>query len=131
MAPFQRRRTEASAGFALDGAAPLRPHAGLLRRERRDLRKAHADLIGQLGGLMVEMYRRNEYRDDLLAQACAQVIAIDDRVAEIDALLQSRRRGPACTCGTPLLSGARFCPNCGRGLTGAPALPQHPRPREG
>jgi len=130
MAAFQRRRSAAPAGLELAGAARRRPHAGLLRRERRKLRQAREELLRQLAGLMVEMYRRSEYRDELLAQVCTQVIGVDDRIAEIDGVLDSRRR-PACTCGARLISGARFCPSCGRGLATSPALPQHPRPREG
>ena len=71
---------------------------------------------------MVEMYRRNDYRDDLLAGACAEVIGIDDRLFEIEDLLEAGRRPAQCMCGAPILVGARFCPNCGRDLTrGGPA----------
>jgi hypothetical protein len=131
MALFLRRRSAGPAGFEHDGLAVRRPHAGLLRRERRDLNHTRAELIDQLGGLMVEMYRRGDYRDELLAQACAQVIAVDERIGEIDALLDVRRQRPACVCGVPLFAGARFCPNCGRGLAGMTTLPQDARPEEG
>jgi predicted amidophosphoribosyltransferase len=64
------------------------------------------------------MYRRNEYRDDLLAEVCADVLGIDSRYAEIDDLLSDRRQAPQCpTCATPILRGARYCPNCGRDFT--------------
>jgi len=43
---------------------------------------------------MVEMYRRGDYRDDLLARLCSQVVAVDDRVAELDTLLATRPRRP-------------------------------------
>ena len=91
MAPFQRWRSAASVE---QGGALRRPHAGLLRRQRRDLRRAREDLVRQLGGLMVEMYRRGDYRDDLLARLCSQVVAVDDRVAELDTLLATRPRRP-------------------------------------
>ncbi|GEM_PF-2070623 len=128
---LSRRRRLVSAGYEGEGVTLRRPHAGLLRRERRDLQHTREELIHELGGLMVEMYRRADYRDELLAQACAQVIAVDERIDEIDALLDARRQRPACVCGVPLLAGARFCPNCGRGLAGVTSLPQHPRPEEG
>lgn len=99
-----------------EGVVPRRPHAGLLRRERRALLEAREELLRKLGGLMVEMYRRNEYRDDLLAEVCADVLGIDSRVAEIDDLLSDRRPAPQCTCGAPILRGSHFCPNCGRDL---------------
>ena len=94
-----------------------RPHAGLLRRERRTLLEAREELMRKLGGLMVEMYRRNEFRDDLLAEVCADVLGIDNRVDEIDDLLSDRRRMPQCTCGTPVPHGSHYCPNCGRDLS--------------
>ena len=121
MASFQRRQPAASAGSDFESTALRRPHAGLLRRERRDLLEAREELLRKLGSLMVEMYRRNDYRDDLLAETCAEVIGIDARIAEIDDLLETRRERPRCTCGAPLLQGARFCPKCGRDLSGGEA----------
>src|SRR5579863_3039623 len=103
-----------------------RPHAGLLRRERRALLEAREELLRKLGGLMVEMYRRNEYRDDLLAEVCADVLGIDSRVSEIDDRLGDRRSAAHCTCGAALVAGARYCSNCGRDTTavvGATAPP--------
>lgn len=128
MAPFQRRQSAASAGFEFEGVAPPRPHAGLLRRERRDLLGAREELLRKLGALMVEMYRRSDYRDDLLAEVCAEVIGIDDRVAEIDDLLGTRRRPAQCMCGSPILPGAHFCANCGRDLAGGEAAAGTLRP---
>jgi len=90
-----------------------RPHAGLLRRERRSLLEAREEELRKLGGLMVEMYRRDDYRDDLLAEVCLQVIAIDGRVEEIGAVLSDRRRPAECACGTPIMHGSHYCSNCG------------------
>jgi len=100
----------------------------LLRRERRDLLQTREELLRRLGGLMVEMYRRNDYRDDLLAGVCAEVIAIDERLVEIEDLLGIRRRRPECVCGSPILPGARFCPSCGRDLTDGVAAESSGRP---
>jgi zinc-ribbon domain len=118
MSPLFRRR--ASDG---EGISPRRPHAGLLRRERRALLKARADALTALGGLLVEMYRRGGFRDDLLAERAAGVVGIDRRLAQIEGLLHSGRRVPRCECGAPVLRGSRFCPNCGRPLerSGEPA----------
>ena len=101
---------------AAAGIAPRRPHAGLLRRERRALLKARATRVTDLGGLLLEMYRHGAFRDDLLAEHCADVVGIDARLAEIDALLNTRAAAPRCTCGAPILLGSHFCPNCGRSL---------------
>ena len=45
------------------GIAPRHPHAGLLRRERRALLKARDASLKDLGGLLVDMYRRGGFRD--------------------------------------------------------------------
>jgi hypothetical protein len=124
MAPLSRRQAPPAGDPDLDGAPPRRSHAGLLRRERRALLEAREELLRKLGGLMVEMYRRNEYRDDLLAEICADALGIDSRVAEIDERLSDRRQLPQCSCGVPILRGSRYCPSCGRDLSaGAPSPP--------
>jgi len=100
-----------------EGVEPRRPHAGLLRRERRLLVRARESELRDLGGLLVEMYRRGGFRDDLLAERAATVVGIDARPAEIDDLLQNRGHSVArCECGAPVLRGSHFCPNCGRTL---------------
>ena len=117
MSPLHRRRAKD------EGIAPRRPNAGLLRRERRALLKAREEALRELGGLLVEMYRRGGFRDDLLAERAAAVVGIDARLAEIDQLLHPSRPVPRCDCGAPLLRGSHFCPNCGRpiGADGKPA----------
>src|SRR5882672_10731800 len=119
MSPLFRRR-RATDGIALDGLKARRPHAGLLRRERRALLKARADALSELGGLLVEMYRRGGFRDDLLAERAAAIVGIDGRLAEIEALLHTGRHVPRCECGAPMLRGSHFCPNCGRPLGTSP-----------
>jgi hypothetical protein len=122
VSPLFRRRRKAD-GIAAGGVKARRPHAGLLRRERRALLKARADAVADLGGLLVEMYRRGGFRDDLLAERAASIVGVDARLAEIDALLHGGRRVPRCECGAPVLRGSRFCPNCGRPLGEAEAAP--------
>jgi hypothetical protein len=123
MAPLSRRQAPPAGGPDLDDVPTRRPHAGLLRRERRALLEAREELLRKLGGLMVEMYRRNEYRDDLLAETCADALGIDSRVAEIDEQLSDRRQAPQCTCGAPIMRGSRYCPSCGRDLSSGAAPP--------
>jgi hypothetical protein len=97
--------------------AVRRPPAGLLRRERRSLQRLREQRLRDLGGLLLEMYRRGSFREELLSEQCADLVAIETRLADIDASLQGpRRRAPRCTCGAPLLAGARFCPSCGRSV---------------
>jgi hypothetical protein len=109
MAPLFRRRPS-----EVEGIVPRRPHAGVLRRERRALMKAREETLRDLGGLLVEMYRRGGFRDDLLQERAAVVVGIDGRLAEIDELLHARRHAPRCECGAPVIRGSRFCPGCGR-----------------
>jgi len=115
VSPFLPRR-RSKEGTSSDGLKARRPHAGVLRRERRALLKARADAVSELGGLLVEMYRRGGFRDDLLAERAATIVGIDSRLADIETVLHTGRRVPRCECGAPVLRGSRFCPNCGREL---------------
>jgi Double zinc ribbon len=69
---------------------------------------------------MLEMYRRDQFRQDLLVERCDELIALDERIQAVDTLLaaavSSRRAAPParCTCGAPLVWGSHFCANCGR-----------------
>jgi hypothetical protein len=64
------------------------------------------------------MYRRDHFNEALVVERCAELVAIEARVSEIDARLRGaglrRRQRALCTCGAPVLIGARFCPSCGR-----------------
>jgi hypothetical protein len=114
-----RRRDEDPATPAAPAPPPAGrpPHRGVLRRERRTLLRLRERRLRDLGGLMVEMYRRGIFREELLAEGCADLVGIDDRLAEIDLLLHPRRLPERrCVCGAPVLHGARFCPSCGRPL---------------
>ena len=132
MSPLLRRRASDAQGIA-----PRRPHAGVLRRERRALLKAREDALRDLGGLLVEMYRRGSFRDDLLQERAAAIVGIDGRLAEIEDMLHVRRDVARCTCGAPILRGSHFCPSCGRRLDapdGAGASEEtviEPAPRNG
>jgi hypothetical protein len=102
-----------------DGAVvpDARPHPGALRRERRSLVRARDERIRDLGGLMLEMYRRDRFREDLLQERCLEVIAIEDRLGQVDDLLAAvaelrRPRSAArCLCGAPIQWGSHFCAN--------------------
>lgn len=110
-----------------DSARPApvrRPPAGVLRRERRELQRLREQRLHDLGGLLLEMYRRGTFREELLSEQCADLVAIETRLADIDAALGGRRRrAPRCACGAPLLAGARYCPSCGRAVVRPAAGP--------
>src|SRR5213596_2295006 len=104
------------------------PPAAQLRRERRTLLQVREQRLRDLGGLMLEMYRRDQFRQDLLVDRCVELLALDDRLQEVDTLLaasvSSRRPAPAarCACGAPLVWGSHFCANCGRPVSATPAV---------
>ena len=74
---------------------------------------------------MLEMYRRDRFREDLIRERCAELLELDGRLAELDWLLEyARRRVPPvrCACGAPLIPGIHFCQNCGRPARNAPVI---------
>src|SRR5881628_1293492 len=89
------------------------PPAGQLRRERRALLQLRERRLRDLGGLMVEMYRRDQFRQDLLVDRCTELARVDERLAELDALLAAAvsrgrvREAARCECGAPLFWGAK------------------------
>src|SRR5205814_7206315 len=99
-----------------------------MRRERRSLVRVREERLRDLGGLMLEMYRRDRFRQDLLVERCDELVALDERLQELDTLLaaavSSRRAAPAarCVCGAPIVGGSHFCANCGRAVAAAPAV---------
>jgi hypothetical protein len=98
------------------------PPAGQLRRERRMLLQAREERLRDLGGLILEMFRRDQFRQDLLVDRCAELQSLEERLAELDALLAAAvSRGKArpaarCECGAPIFWGSKFCAQCGRAV---------------
>jgi rRNA maturation endonuclease Nob1 len=77
------------------------------------------ELIRDLGGLALEMYRRDQFREDLLAEQARDIANIELRLHELDSMLAAaaagrRASGSRCACGAPVLWGSHFCANCGR-----------------
>jgi len=109
------------------------PPAGQLRRERRALLAVREEKLRDLGGLMLEMFRRDQFRQDLLVDRCLELGRLEERLAELDALLaavmsRGRTRPSArCECGAPVFWGSKFCPQCGRTVADAPPLPVETR----
>jgi hypothetical protein len=107
-------------------ASPRRilPPPGVIRRDRRELARLREEKLRDLGGLMLEMYRRDVFREDLLSERCNELLGLDARLRELDGMLAAaRRRVPAarCECGALLPWGSRFCPACGRSAGGQEA----------
>jgi hypothetical protein len=99
-----------------------------LRRERRALVRVREERLRDLGGLMLEMFRRDQFRQDLLVERCDELIALDERLQQLDTLLAAavsvRRVAPParCECGAPLVWGSHFCANCGRPVAATPPV---------
>ena len=117
-----------------DGSAPTRaasayarPPARELKRERKTLLLVREERLRDLGGLALEMYKRDRFSAGLVVERCAELVAIEARIQEIDALLDGSARlrkegiGATCVCGAPFLVGARFCATCGRPVAEATA----------
>jgi len=129
LARFRRKdeRTVAAAQPTVPARRAL-PHPGQLRKERRALLRVREERLRDLGGLMLEMFRRDQFRQDLLVERCDELIALDERVQELDTLLAAavsvRRAAPAarCACGAPLVWGSHFCANCGRPVAATPPV---------
>jgi hypothetical protein len=102
-----------------EDARPSRPlyHPGQLRRQRRALVHAREERIRDLGGLILEMFRRDRFREDLMREQAEEVFGMESRIQEIDAMLTTTRQqvqAARCECGAPIVWGSHFCANCGR-----------------
>jgi hypothetical protein len=125
-----RRTDERTLASARPAGPPRRtlPHPGQLRKERRALLRVREERLRDLGGLMLEMFRRDQFRQDLIVERCGELVSLDERLQELDTLLAAavsvRRAAPAarCECGAPLVWGSHFCANCGRPAAATPPV---------
>jgi hypothetical protein len=88
-----------------------------MRRERRALVRAREERIRDLGGLILEMFRRDRFREDLMREQAEEIFGMESRIQEIDSVLVTTRQqiqAARCECGAPLVFGSHFCANCGR-----------------
>jgi hypothetical protein len=128
LARFRRKNRETAAVRAAGPRRRSLPHPGQLRRERRALLRVREERLRDLGGLMLEMFRRDQFRQDLLIERCDELVALDERLQELDTLLaasvSARRPAPAarCACGAPIVWGSHFCANCGRAVKATPPV---------
>lgn len=100
-------------------ARPPLPPAGVLRRERRALLQFREERLRDLGGLLLEMFRRDRFREDLVRERCEELLEIDDHLAALDSLLGLSWTLPdqaRCACGATIGDDSRFCAACGRSL---------------
>ena len=103
---------------AVGPVAPPRNYSP--QRERRSLAQLREIEMRDIGGLAVEMARRDDWRYPLLHSRCAEVLGIEERIHELDALIaagdMASRGVPVveCRCGAPIMRGQHFCAHCGR-----------------
>src|SRR5215210_275176 len=105
------------------------PRPARMRRERRLLARRREVEIRDVGGLAVEMARRDRFRPELIFARANDVLRVEQRMHELDGLLlavaaapRGLRAMPTCQCGAPLLPGSHFCSNCGRPSPSAPPI---------
>jgi hypothetical protein len=119
------QRLRRGRGASEPAAPPARPvvrkaaSPGALRRERKAIFKAREELLRDLGGLAMEMYRREQFREDLLAEHAREIANLEQRLHELDSMLAAAAAGrrattSRCECGAPVIWGSHFCANCGR-----------------
>jgi hypothetical protein len=107
---------------AIDFEQPPRPEpdAVALARERRALARQREVDIRDVGGLAVEMVRRDRWKPELLITRAGDVLHVEQRMHELDSLLVAEAAARSfpdaaqCRCGAPLPPGVHFCANCGR-----------------
>ena len=68
---------------------------------------------------MLEMYRRDQFREDLLSEHARDIANLETRLHELDSMLAAAAAGrrttaSRCECGAPIIWGSHFCANCGR-----------------
>ena len=114
-------------GAAPPPPPPLTPVTA--RRERRALVRRREVELRDVGGLAVEMIRRDRFKPDLLASRCNEVLSLEQRIWDLDSYLATAGAAPPalpaatlCRCGAPLVRGAHFCSHCGRPATETPPV---------
>jgi hypothetical protein len=100
-----------------------------MRRERRLLARRREVELRDVGGLAVEMARRDRFRPELIFERANDVLRLEQRMHELDGFLiafaaapRGMRSMPTCRCGAPLPPGARSSSNCGRPSAAAPPV---------
>jgi hypothetical protein len=108
--------------------AEARSAVGTLRKERAGLARRYQELRGDLGGLLIEMARRDQFNFHLLRLRAAEAVAVEQRAQEIDGQLTvhaatGRTSLPpgtvamtaktCTTCSGAIPTDANFCAYCG------------------
>jgi Double zinc ribbon len=107
---------------------PPEPDLVRLQRERMALTRQREIEMRDVGGLTVEMVRRDHWKPDLLISRAGEVLSLEQRMHELDSLLAAEATARTfpyvahCKCGAPLAPGVHFCSHCGRPAATTPAV---------
>jgi hypothetical protein len=110
------------------GPPPPPANPASMARERRALGRRREIELRDIGGLTVEMVRRDHFNPNLLASRAGEVLELERRIHELDSLLAAEgavrglRGVTNCKCGAPLAPGVHFCSHCGRPAAATPPV---------
>lgn len=84
-----------------------------MRKERAGLARRYQELRGDLGGLLIEMARRDHFNFHLLRLRAAEAVAVEQRAREIDGSIavQAASAKSALPAGTVAMT-AKRCASC-------------------
>lgn len=100
-----------AAGNAVPQPAPQRAPSTALRKERAGLARRYQELRGDLGGLLIEMARRDHFNLHLLRLRAAEAVAVEQRAREIDGALVAPAARSGLPAGTVAMT-AKRCASC-------------------
>ena len=107
---------------------PLEPDAVRLQRERMALTRQREIEMRDVGGLTVEMVRRDRWKPDLLisragrSSRSSSACTSSTRSSAAEATARTFPYVAHCKCGAPLAPGVHFCSHCGRPAATTPAV---------
>ena len=94
-----------------------------LRTKLRNLEKEKEDTINELGRLVYDLLRRNDYNDQRIKDFYSSISLIERQIETIENEIKRRQEVSAtkgmtstavCECGAGLTSGQKFCSTCGK-----------------
>jgi hypothetical protein len=131
---FTRRQQPAPTGEVVEvveevveAPPPPSPEQDALQ-ERLALTRQREVELRDIGGLAVEMVRRDRWKPELLISRAGEVLSLEQRMHELDSVIaveSTSRSFPnvaQCKCGSPLPPGVHFCSQCGRPAATTPAV---------
>ncbi|WAC07932.1 MAG: zinc ribbon domain-containing protein [Thermodesulfobacteriota bacterium] len=94
-----------------------------LRTKVMDLEKEKNDKINELGRLVYDLFRRDEYDEpkvrglfSAISETEHQIVTTENEIKRLEEISATTGHTSmaACECGASLTSGQKFCSNCGK-----------------